>query len=76
MHTHQRVLEAGDREHGCTVHFVTAGLDDGPIVAQARVPVEPGDTAETLAARVLVAEHALYPEALAAVCRGMVFTTR
>lgn len=76
LHTHKRALEAGDREHGCTVHFVTAGLDEGPIVAQARVPVEPGDTAETLAARVLVAEHRLYPEALAAVCRGVAFTPR
>jgi len=61
LHTHQRALDAGDAEAGCTVHQVTADLDAGPILGQARVPVLPGDTAETLAARVLVAEHRLYP---------------
>ncbi|EGJ20427.1 phosphoribosylglycinamide formyltransferase [Cereibacter sphaeroides WS8N] len=64
LHTHQRALEAGDAEAGCTVHEVTAALDDGPILGQARVPILPGDTAETLAARVLTREHALYPAVL------------
>lgn len=62
--THARALEAGDAEAGCTVHQVTAELDDGPILGQARVPVLPGDTADSLAARVLVMEHRLYPEVL------------
>ncbi|MBI1172564.1 phosphoribosylglycinamide formyltransferase [bacterium] len=61
LHTHRRALEAGDAEAGCTVHEVTADLDAGPILGQARVPVLPGDTEETLAARVLVQEHRLYP---------------
>ena len=61
LNTHQRALDAGDAEVGCTVHEVTADLDAGPILGQARVPVAPGDTAETLAARVLTAEHQLYP---------------
>ncbi|WBL33916.1 phosphoribosylglycinamide formyltransferase [Sinirhodobacter sp. HNIBRBA609] len=64
LHTHQRALDAGDAEAGCTVHEVTPVLDDGPILGQARVPVEPGDSAETLAARVLVMEHRLYPAVL------------
>ncbi|MGP3699099.1 phosphoribosylglycinamide formyltransferase [Rhodobacter sp. NSM] len=64
LHTHQRALDAGDVEAGCTVHEVTAALDDGPILGQARVPVLPGDTAETLAARVLAREHVLYPAVL------------
>lgn len=64
LHTHARALAAGDAEHGCTVHEVTAALDDGPILGQARVAVAPGDTAETLAARVLKAEHRLYPAVL------------
>ena len=64
LHTHQRALEAGDPEAGCTVHEVTPVLDDGPILGQARVPVLPGDTADTLAARVLVQEHRLYPAVL------------
>jgi len=64
LHTHARALEAGDTEHGCTVHEVTAALDDGPILGQARIPVLPGDTAESLAERVLVQEHALYPAVL------------
>jgi formyltetrahydrofolate-dependent phosphoribosylglycinamide formyltransferase len=70
LHTHERALAGGDREHGCTVHFVTAGLDQGPTILQARVPILPGDTAETLAARVLVEEHRIYPQALAMVCRA------
>ena len=64
LDTHARALAAGDAEHGCTVHEVTAALDDGPILGQARLKVLPGDTPETLAARVLVQEHALYPAVL------------
>lgn len=64
LHTHQRALDAGDAESGCTVHEVTADLDAGPLLGQARVPVLPGDSAETLAARVLVQEHRLYPAVL------------
>ena len=64
LHTHQRALEAGDTQAGCTVHEVTAELDAGPILGQARVPVLPGDTADTLAARVLAMEHRLYPAVL------------
>ncbi|WP_281967401.1 phosphoribosylglycinamide formyltransferase [Roseovarius nanhaiticus] len=64
LHTHQRALDAGETEAGCTVHEVTAALDDGPILGQARVPVLPGDSAEALAARVLEAEHRLYPAVL------------
>lgn len=64
LHTHQRALDAGDAEAGCTVHEVTAELDAGPILGQARVPVLPGDSAETLAARVLTMEHQLYPAVL------------
>ena len=64
LHTHARALEAGDTEAGCTVHEVTADLDAGPILGQARVPILPGDTADTLAARVLVQEHRLYPAVL------------
>ncbi|MES2125796.1 MAG: phosphoribosylglycinamide formyltransferase [Pseudomonadota bacterium] len=70
--THQQALDAGVSEHGATVHFVTAELDHGPMVAQAKVPVLPGDTAETLAARVLVQEHKLYPEAVRAVIDGRI----
>ena len=61
LHTHQRALDAGDAEAGCTVHEVTPVLDEGPILGQARVPVLPEDSAETLAARVLKEEHRLYP---------------
>ncbi|KPP91311.1 MAG: phosphoribosylglycinamide formyltransferase 1 PurN [Rhodobacteraceae bacterium HLUCCA08] len=64
LHTHRRAIEAGDAEAGCTVHEVTTELDGGPILGQARVPILPGDTPETLAARVLVQEHALYPAVL------------
>jgi phosphoribosylglycinamide formyltransferase 1 len=67
LHTHERAIAAGDKEGGCTVHFVTTELDDGPIIAQSRVPILAGDTAEILAARVLVEEHKLYPLALAKV---------
>jgi phosphoribosylglycinamide formyltransferase-1 len=71
LHTHEAALVAGDREHGCTVHYVTPGMDEGPVIAQARVPVLPGDTVESLAARVLVEEHRLYPKALAMVASGL-----
>jgi phosphoribosylglycinamide formyltransferase, formyltetrahydrofolate-dependent len=64
LHTHQRAIEAGDAEGGCSVHEVTAELDDGPILGQARVPILPGDTPDDLAARVLVQEHRLYPAVL------------
>jgi phosphoribosylglycinamide formyltransferase-1 len=64
LHTHARALAAGDREAGCTVHEVTADLDAGPILGQARVPVLPGDTEDTLAARVLLQEHRLFPAVL------------
>ena len=66
LHTHERVLAAGETRHGCSVHLVTEDLDSGPILAQAEVPVLPGDTPEALSARVLEAEHRLYPQALAA----------
>lgn len=64
LHTHARAIEAGDRQAGCTVHLVTAELDDGPILGQARVDIAPDDTADTLAAKVLVQEHILYPAML------------
>ena len=64
LHTHERALEAAVKEHGATVHWVTPGVDEGAIIAQARVPVFPDDSAEKLAARVLVEEHRLYPAAL------------
>jgi formyltetrahydrofolate-dependent phosphoribosylglycinamide formyltransferase len=70
LNTHARALAAGVKLHGCTVHLVTEGTDEGPILAQAAVPVLPGDDVDTLAARVLAAEHALYPAALAAFIRG------
>jgi phosphoribosylglycinamide formyltransferase-1 len=65
LDTHARALAAGDTQAGCTVHIVTETLDDGPILAQASVPVHPTDPAQTLAARVLEQEHRLYPHALA-----------
>lgn len=64
LDTHRRALEAGVKVHGCTVHFVTADLDHGPIVVQAAVPVRAADTADTLAARVLEQEHVVYPQAI------------
>ncbi len=72
LHTHRRALEAGKSEHGCTVHFVRQDVDSGPIIGQAKVPVLPGDTEETLAARVLLEEHKLYPHALELVASGRV----
>lgn len=71
LDTHARALGEGAREHGCTVHWVTPELDSGEIIAQARVPVPPGDDPNSLAARVLVEEHKLYPSALRDVCFGM-----
>ncbi|GLS32349.1 phosphoribosylglycinamide formyltransferase-1 [Mesorhizobium albiziae] len=70
LDTHKRALDAGLRVHGCTVHFVTRDMDDGPVVAQAAVPVLTNDTEERLTARVLKAEHKLYPLALALVASG------
>lgn len=72
LDTHARVLEAGEKITGCTVHFVRPEMDTGPIVAQAEVPVLPSDTPETLATRVLEAEHRLYPHALRLVASGAV----
>ena len=72
LDTHERALAAGVRLHGCTVHFVRPELDDGPIVMQAAVPVLPGDTADSLAARVLAQEHRIYPAALRLVADGAV----
>ncbi|WP_421723905.1 phosphoribosylglycinamide formyltransferase [Bauldia sp.] len=72
LNTHARALDAGVKLHGCTVHFVRAAMDDGPIIAQAAVRVLPGDTAETLARRVLAVEHRLYPLALGWVARDAV----
>jgi len=68
LHTHARALQAGDAEAGCTVHLVIDGVDEGPILGQARVPILPGDTPDSLAQRVLVQEHRLYPASLAAFC--------
>jgi phosphoribosylglycinamide formyltransferase 1 len=70
LHTHERAIAAGTRFAGCTIHYVRAGLDDGPIIAQAAVPVFPDDDAGRLADRVLVAEHRLYPLALRLVAEG------
>ena len=66
LNTHARAIEAGDLEAGCTVHIVTEGVDEGPVLGQARVPILLGDDADTLAERVKVAEHSLYPQTLAA----------
>ncbi|MEM9495172.1 MAG: phosphoribosylglycinamide formyltransferase [Pseudomonadota bacterium] len=64
INVHERMIDAGVKLAGCTVHFVTSDVDEGPIIGQAAVPVAPGDTAETLAARILVEEHKLYPACL------------
>jgi phosphoribosylglycinamide formyltransferase 1 len=71
LDTHARALAAGVKLHGCTVHLVTEGVDEGPILAQAAVPVLPDDTEASLAARVLAQEHALYPMVLAALASGV-----
>ncbi|MDP2168839.1 MAG: phosphoribosylglycinamide formyltransferase [Rhodocyclaceae bacterium] len=70
LHTHEAALQAGVRVHGCTVHFVTPSLDCGPIIVQAVVPVLTGDTAHTLAARVLAQEHLVYPQAARGILAG------
>lgn len=72
LDTHRRVLEAGETEHGASVHFVTAELDAGPVLAQVRIPVCPGDRPDTLAARLIKQEHRLYPAALALLNRNLV----
>ena len=72
LHPHQQALDAGATEHGCSVHFVTHGMDEGPVILQAKVPILPGDDAETLAARTLVAEHRIYPVALRMLALGEV----
>ncbi|MBN9464561.1 phosphoribosylglycinamide formyltransferase [Brevundimonas sp.] len=71
LDTHARAIAAGDPEAGCTVHLVTEGVDEGPILGQARVPIVSGDTPETLAERVKTAEHELYPQVLSAFCRDL-----
>jgi len=70
LHTHERVLAAGDALHGCSVHFVTGVLDGGPLVLQGRVPVLPGDTPATLSARVQQQEHIIYPEVIGWIAAG------
>ena len=70
LHTHRRVLAAGERVHGASVHFVTAELDGGPVVLQSTLAVQPGDTAATLAARVQATEHIIYPRALGWFAQG------
>ena len=72
LDTHERALAAGEREHGCTVHFVNEEMDEGPVIGQARVPVLPDDTPDTLAQRVLEKEHRLYPACLDLVASGVV----
>lgn len=72
LNTHQRALDAGDKEHGVSVHFVTSELDGGPVIEQARVPVLANDTAETLAARVLEQEHLLYPKVIGWFAEGKI----
>jgi phosphoribosylglycinamide formyltransferase 1 len=70
LHTHRRVLEAGDRVHGASVHFVTAELDGGPVILQSRVAVRPGDTEQALSARVQATEHIIYPRVIGWVADG------
>ena len=74
MHTHQRAIDAGEREHGCTVHWVTPELDSGEIIGQAALEISPSDTADTLADRVHALEHALYPEAVKKVALALLRT--
>jgi phosphoribosylglycinamide formyltransferase-1 len=71
LDTHARAIAAGDAEAGCTVHLVTEGVDDGPVLGQATVPIQPDDTPASLATRVLASEHRLYPQALADFCRTL-----
>ena len=70
LHTHKRAIEAGDKEHGCSVHFVTEELDGGPVAMQAVVPIEQGDSPETLAGRVLIQEHIIFPETVKRFAEG------
>ena len=70
LHTHQRAIEAGDDEHGASVHFVTEELDGGPVILQARVPIFEGDTADEVAARVQAQEHSIYPLVVRWFCEG------
>ena len=70
LHPQQQALDAGATQSGCTVHWVIPALDDGPAILQRTVPIHPGDTADTLAARILIEEHKAYPEALALVATG------
>lgn len=72
LHTHQRAIDAGQRIAGCTVHFVTEGMDEGPVIGQAAVPVLTDDTADALASRVLTIEHQLYPQSLRLLAEGKV----
>ncbi|NBX65570.1 MAG: phosphoribosylglycinamide formyltransferase [Proteobacteria bacterium] len=72
LDTHARALAAGEKTHGCSVHVVTAGMDEGAVIAQTPVPIKAGDTEETLAARVLTEEHTLYPSVVAEIARGAV----
>ena len=75
LHTHERAIADGAKTHGCSVHHVTAELDAGPVILQAEVPVLPGDTPETLSARVLKEEHRIYPQALALLARQFQLNT-
>lgn len=76
LHTHERALANGDALHGCTVHWATAELDAGPVIAQATVPIMQGDTAEALAARVLEQEHVLLPSVVSTVCKKLLMEER
>ena len=71
LHTHKRALEAGDKEHGCSVHYMRPEMDDGPVIVQKRVPILDGDTPDTLAARVIEQEHIAYPQALDMALKGL-----
>ena len=71
LHTHKRAIEAGDKEAGCSVHYMRPEMDEGPVIVQRRVPILDDDTPETLAARVLVEEHIAYPEALDVVLKNL-----
>ncbi|WP_176085511.1 phosphoribosylglycinamide formyltransferase [Martelella sp. HB161492] len=73
LHTHQRAIDSGMRIAGCSVHFVTEGMDEGPVIGQAAVPIIPGDDADTLAARILTVEHQLYPAVLKCFAEGKVW---
>lgn len=76
LNTHQRAIDAGDTVHGCSVHWVSEGVDEGRVIAQARVPILKGDTSQTLRARVLTAEHTLYPRALKLACESLNISER